>query len=87
MHLFTVRTIAINSIENVESKCACTLVTGTHKCFNIFTPTSHWVATIPSKYTTVGRVVGSGGRVGWLDKLGIRLNSAPTGVDFGWSWD
>ena len=32
-HLFTVRTIAINSIENVESKCACTLVTGTHKCF------------------------------------------------------
>ena len=47
-HLFTVRTIAINSIENVESKCACTLVTGTHKCFNIFTPTSHCVAYIPS---------------------------------------
>ena len=33
-----------------------------------------------------GRVVGSG-RVGWLDKMGIRLNSAPTGVEFGWSWD
>ena len=32
--------------------------------------------------------VGSGGRVvGWLDNLGIRLNSAPTGVDFSWSWD
>ena len=51
-HLFTVRTIAINSIENVESKCACTLVTGTHKCFNIFTPTSHCVGTLPPKYTT-----------------------------------
>ena len=24
--------------------------------------------------------------VGWLDNLGIRLNSAPTGVEFGWSW-
>ena len=40
-----------------------------------------------------GQVVGSGGRVGsgqvggWLDNLGIRLNSAPTGVEFGWSWD
>ena len=33
MYLFTGRTIAINSIQNVESKCACTLVTGTHKCF------------------------------------------------------
>ena len=51
-HLFTVRTIAINSIENVESKCACTLVTGTHKCFNIFTPTSHCVAYIPSNIPT-----------------------------------
>ena len=32
-------------------------------------------------------VVGSGRVVGWLDKMGIRLDSAPTGVDFGWSWD
>ena len=56
-HLFTVRTIAINSIENVESKCACTLVTGTHKCFNIFTPTSHYVGTLPPKYTLYSLVL------------------------------
>ena len=31
-----------------------------------------------------GRVDGSDGRVGWLDKLGIRLNSAPTEVEVGW---
>ena len=23
--------------------------------------------------------------VGWLDNMGIRLNSAPTGVEFGWN--
>ena len=42
-------------------------------------------------YYSCGRVVGSGRVVGWvvgwLDNLGIRLNSAPTGVEFGWSWD
>ena len=41
-------------------------------------------------YYSCGRVVGSGrvvGVVGWLDNLGIRLNSAPTGVEFSWSWD
>ena len=41
--IFGVVHYPINSIENVESKCACTLVTETHKCFNIFTPTSHCV--------------------------------------------
>ena len=39
-------------------------------------------------YYSCGRVVGwSSGWVGWLDKLGIRLNSASTGVEFGPSWD
>ena len=32
-----------------RSKCACTLVTGTHKCFNIFTPSSQ-CAVYPSFY-------------------------------------
>ena len=31
--IFGVVHYPINSIENVESKCACTLVTGTHSCF------------------------------------------------------
>ena len=30
--IFGVVHYPINSIENVESKCACTLVTETHKC-------------------------------------------------------
>ena len=43
----------------------------------------YWLKTI----ITAGRVVGSGGRVGSLDKMDIRLNSAPTGVELSWSWN
>ena len=52
----------------------------------------------PSSRSSFSRnyyVVGIGGQVdGWLDgwvegydRLGIRLNSALTGIQFGWSWD
>ena len=43
--------------------------------------------TIPAGRVGSGGWVGSSGRSGGLIKWELMLNSAPTGVEFGWSWD